>query len=86
MKFGLFYELQLPAPHHDDDVTRKFRDALEHVELAESLGFDCIWATEHHFLEDHALSSAPEVWLAAAAARTKRIRIGHGVACVPPGM
>jgi alkanesulfonate monooxygenase SsuD/methylene tetrahydromethanopterin reductase-like flavin-dependent oxidoreductase (luciferase family) len=85
MKFGLFYELQLPAPHHDDDVTRKFRDALEHVELADSLGFDCMWATEHHFLEDHALSSAPEVWLAAAAARTKRIRLGHGVACVPPG-
>lgn len=85
MKFGLFYELQLPTPHDDADVTRKFRDALEHVELADSLGFDCMWATEHHFLEDHALSSAPEVWLAAAAARTQRIRIGHGVACVPPG-
>lgn len=85
MKFGLFYELQLPTPHGDSDVTRKFRDGLEHVELADSLGFDCMWATEHHFLEDHALSSAPEVWLAAAAARTKRIRIGHGVACIPPG-
>jgi len=85
VKFGLFYELQLPAPHDDGDVTEKFRDALEHVELADALGFDCMWATEHHFLEDHALSSAPEVWLAAAAARTKRIRIGHGVACVPPG-
>jgi alkanesulfonate monooxygenase SsuD/methylene tetrahydromethanopterin reductase-like flavin-dependent oxidoreductase (luciferase family) len=85
MKFGLFYELQLPTPHEDADVTGKFRDALEHVELADALGFDCMWATEHHFLDDHALSSAPEVWLAAAAARTKQIRIGHGVACVPPG-
>jgi hypothetical protein len=28
MKFGLIYELQLPAPNHDDDVTQKFRDAL----------------------------------------------------------
>jgi hypothetical protein len=79
MKFGLFCELQLPAPHEDDDVTRKFRDALERVELADSPGFDCMWATEHHFLDDHALSSAPQVWLAAAAARTKRIRLGHGV-------
>ena len=44
-----------------------------------------MWAVEHHFLEDHALSSAPEVWLAAAAARTERIRIGHGIVCTPPG-
>jgi len=85
MKFGLFYELQLPTPHVDEDVTRKFRETLEHVELADRLGFDCMWATEHHFLEDHALSSAPEVWLAAAAARTSKIRLGHGIACIPPG-
>lgn len=85
MKFGLFYELQLPAPHDDDAVTRTFTETLEHVELADRLGFDCIWATEHHFLEDHALSSAPQVWLAAAAARTQRIRIGHGIVCIPPG-
>ena len=84
MKFGLFYELQLPFPHDDADVTRMFRETLDHVELAEQLGFHCIWGVEHHFLDDHALSSTPEVWLAAAAARTSRIRIGHGIACVPP--
>ena len=84
MKFGLFYELQLPFPHDDADVTRMFRETLDHVELAEQLGFHCIWGVEHHFLDDHALSSTPEVWLAATATRTSRIRIGHGIACVPP--
>jgi alkanesulfonate monooxygenase SsuD/methylene tetrahydromethanopterin reductase-like flavin-dependent oxidoreductase (luciferase family) len=85
VKFGLFYEIQLPFPHEDADVTRMFRETLEHIELADRLGFHCLWGVEHHFLEDHALSSAPEVWLAAAAARTSRIRIGHGIACAPPG-
>ena len=62
-----------------------FREALEHVELADRLGIQHMWAVEHHFLDDHALSSAPEVWLAAAAARTTNIRIGHGIVCMPPG-
>ena len=69
MKFGVFYEVQLPAPHRDGEETRMFREALEHVELADRLGIHYMWAVEHHFLEDHALSSAPEVWLGAAAAR-----------------
>ena len=85
MKFSAFYELQLPAPHAAQDETRIFREALEHVELADRLGFHGMWAVEHHFLEDHALSSAPEVWLGAAAARTSSIRIGHGIVCMPAG-
>jgi len=85
MRFGTFYEVQLPAPHGEGDETRMFREALEHVELADRLGIHNMWAVEHHFLEDHALSSAPEVWLAAAAARTTNIRIGHGIVCTPPG-
>lgn len=84
MKFGLFYELQLPTPWGEGDQARVFRETLEHVVLAEQLGFDCIWSVEHHFLEDHSLSSSPGTWLAAAAALTKRIRIGHGIACAPP--
>lgn len=84
MKFGLFYELQLPTPWEEGDANRLFRETLEHVQLAEKLGFDCIWAVEHHFMEDHSLSSAPGTWLAAAAALTSRIRIGHGIACAPP--
>ena len=85
MKFGLFYELQLPTPWEEDGIGRLFRETLEHIVLAEKLGFDCIWGVEHHFLEDHSLSSSPGTWLAAAAALTSRIRIGHGIACTPPG-
>lgn len=84
MKFGLFYEIQLPTPWEEGDETRMFRETLEHVVLAERLGFDAVWGVEHHFLDDHALSSAPGTWLAAAAALTRRIRIGHGICCTPP--
>src|SRR5580658_9266205 len=84
MKFGLFYELQLPTPWAEGDEERIFRETLDHVALAERLGFDYMWGVEHHFLEDHSLSSSPGTWLAAAAAITKRIRIGHGICCTPP--
>ncbi len=84
MKFGVFYELQLPTPWGEGDENRIFRETLEHVVLAERLGYDYIWGVEHHFLEDHSLSSSPATWLSAAAALTSRIRIGHGIACTPP--
>jgi alkanesulfonate monooxygenase SsuD/methylene tetrahydromethanopterin reductase-like flavin-dependent oxidoreductase (luciferase family) len=79
MKFGVFYELQLPKPWGDDDERRLVHDALAQVELADRLGLDYAWAVEHHFLEEYSHCSASEVFLAAAAARTKRIRLGHGI-------
>jgi len=85
MKFGLLYEHQLPRPWDPDAELRLFHEALEQVELADRLGLDAIWQVEHHFLEEYAHSSAPEVFLAAAAARTRSIRIGHGVVLAPPG-
>jgi len=39
---------------------------------------------EHHFLEEYSHSSAPEVFLSAAAALTKTIRVGHGIRQVIP--
>jgi alkanesulfonate monooxygenase SsuD/methylene tetrahydromethanopterin reductase-like flavin-dependent oxidoreductase (luciferase family) len=79
MKFGIFYELQLPRPWGPDDERRLVQDALAQVELADKLGVDYAWAVEHHFLEEYSHCSASEVFLAAAAARTKRIRLGHGI-------
>lgn len=79
MKFGIFYELQLPKPWGSDDERRLVQDALDQVELADRLGIDYAWAVEHHFLEEYSHCSASEVFLAAAAARTKRIRLGHGI-------
>ena len=84
MKFGMLYEHQLPRPWTDGAEHRLFQDALAQVELADRLGIDYIWEVEHHFLEEYAHSSAPEVFLAACAARTKNIRIGHGVVLAPP--
>jgi alkanesulfonate monooxygenase SsuD/methylene tetrahydromethanopterin reductase-like flavin-dependent oxidoreductase (luciferase family) len=42
-----------------------------------------VWEAEHHFLEEYSHSSAPEMFLAAASQRTKRIRLGHGIVQVP---
>ena len=84
MQFGVFYEHQLPKPWSDDDEFRLLRDALDQVELADRLGFDYAWEVEHHFLDEYSHSSAPEVFLAAAAARTSRIRLGHGIRQVIP--
>jgi alkanesulfonate monooxygenase SsuD/methylene tetrahydromethanopterin reductase-like flavin-dependent oxidoreductase (luciferase family) len=83
MKFDLLYELQVPKPHDERSEWRCYKEALEQIELADRLGFDTVWAVEHHFLSEFAHSSAPEVFLAAAAARTKKIRIGHGVVLLP---
>jgi alkanesulfonate monooxygenase SsuD/methylene tetrahydromethanopterin reductase-like flavin-dependent oxidoreductase (luciferase family) len=85
MKFGIFYEHQLPRPWHEGDELKLFQDALDQVELADRLGIDHAWEVEHHFLEEYSHSSAPEVFLAACSQRTKRIRLGHGIVLMPPG-
>jgi alkanesulfonate monooxygenase SsuD/methylene tetrahydromethanopterin reductase-like flavin-dependent oxidoreductase (luciferase family) len=85
VRFGLFYEHQLPRPWAQDDESRLLKDALEQIELADALGFDYVWEVEHHFLEEYSHSSAPEVFLAAASQRTRRIRLGHGIVQLPVG-
>ena len=84
MKFGIFYEHQLPRPWNEGRELRLFQDALDQVELADRLGIDFAWEVEHHFLEEYSHSSAPEVFLAAASQRSKRIRLGHGIVLCPP--
>jgi alkanesulfonate monooxygenase SsuD/methylene tetrahydromethanopterin reductase-like flavin-dependent oxidoreductase (luciferase family) len=89
MKFGLFYELQLPKPYDSetwdpDAEHRIYKEALEQIELADKLGFDYVFEVEHHHLEEYAHSSAPEIVLSAASQRTKNIRLGHGIVLTPP--
>ena len=84
MRFGIFYELSVPRPWDGETERQVYMNALEQVRLADELGFDSVWAVEHHFLEEYAHCSAPEVFLTACAAQTKQIRVGHGiVVCVP---
>src|SRR2546421_442675 len=85
MRFGLFYEHQEPRPWGDGSTEKVLADALEQIELADRAGFHAVWEVEHHFLEEYSHSSAPEVFLAAASQRTKRIRLGHGIVQIPPG-
>ena len=83
MKFGIFYEHQLPRPWSDGDEHRLLTEALAQIELADRLGIDYVWEVEHHFLEEYSHSSAPEVFLGAVSQRTKRIRLGHGIVQLP---
>jgi len=85
MRFGIFYEHQLPRPWDDGAEQRLIADALDQVELADKVGFDSVWEVEHHFLEEYSHSSASDVFLAAASQRTKNIRLGFGILPLPPG-
>src|SRR5437764_14639668 len=84
MGFGIFYEHQNPRPWEEGAQEKLLHDALDQIELADRVGFDYVWEVEHHFLEEYSHSSAPEVFLAAASQRTKRIRLGHGIVQRPP--
>src|SRR3954452_17304170 len=85
MRFGIFYEHQLPRPWRPDSERRLIADALEQVEVADRVGFDFVWEVEHHFLEEYSHSSASDVFLAAASQRATRIRLGFGILPLPPG-
>src|SRR5215831_16722645 len=59
-----------------------YRDHLEEAVLAEELGFENVWASEHHFSPD-AWNPSPITFLAAVAARTERVRVGTYVLLLP---
>lgn len=84
MRFGIFYELQLPKPWSQDDEQVLIAQALDQIELADRVGVDYAWAAEHHFLDEYSHCSASDLLLAAAAARTSRIRLGLGIRQVIP--
>ncbi len=84
VRFGIFFELSVPPPYDGAAERLVYDNALEQAVLADELGFDWVWAVEHHFLEGYSHCSAPELFLTAVAAKTERIRVGHGaVVCVP---
>ena len=79
MKFGTFFFFQAaPGYSHAEIIHRE----LEQVEWTEELGFDEVWFTEHHFI-DYGLSVDPSSLAAAAASRTRRVRIGLAAAILP---
>ena len=82
MKFSIFFEMQMSDPTPEREA-QTFRDCVEQAVLADELGYHCAWVVEHHGLYEYSHSSAPEVFLAYVAARTRRIRLGHGVTLLP---
>lgn len=70
-------------PDIDPPYDAYYRQILEQVELAEELGWECFMFNEHHFLGYGGLVANPAVLLAAAAARTSRIRLGPCIAILP---
>jgi len=84
MRFGVFYELQLPKPWDESAEHRIIQEAVEQVQLADRLGIDHAWAVEHHFLDEYSHCSASDVFLTALAAKTENIRVGFGIRHVIP--
>jgi len=79
MGFGAFL-----APHHPigENPTLQFRRDLKFVEHLDELGYDEFWCGEHHSSGWEMIAS-PEMFLAAAGERTKRIKLGTGVISLP---
>ena len=84
MRFGVFYELQLPKPWGEGAEHQLVQEAIEQVKLADDLGIHHAWAVEHHFLDEYSHCSASDVFLTALAAQTKQIRVGFGIRQVIP--
>jgi len=82
VKFSIFYEMQISEPTRATEA-QLFQDCVAQAVLADELGYHCVWEVEHHGLYEYSHSSAPEIFLAFVAGRTKRIRLGHGVTLLP---
>jgi alkanesulfonate monooxygenase SsuD/methylene tetrahydromethanopterin reductase-like flavin-dependent oxidoreductase (luciferase family) len=82
MKFSILLELQLAGPTPERE-RQLFHDCVAQVELADRLGYHAVWEVEHHGLYEYSHSSAPEIFLSYVAARTRNIRLGHGVTLTP---
>jgi limonene 1,2-monooxygenase len=79
LRFGAFI-----APFHpiDENPTLAIQRDLELVEWMDQLGYDEAWIGEHHSA-GYELIASPELFIAAAAERTKHIRLGTGVSSLP---
>jgi alkanesulfonate monooxygenase SsuD/methylene tetrahydromethanopterin reductase-like flavin-dependent oxidoreductase (luciferase family) len=93
MKLDVLYEVDVPrpwdgGPHpHGQRLAeqRAYREAVEQIRLADRLGFNTVWAVEHHFREGRSHMPSSEVFLGYLAGLTERIRLGFGVTLTPFG-
>src|SRR5438128_1465064 len=69
MKFGVFYEHQVPRPWDPDAEYRALQSALEQCALADRLGIDYAWEAEHPFLRGYSHPDTHDVFMAEVPAR-----------------
>jgi alkanesulfonate monooxygenase SsuD/methylene tetrahydromethanopterin reductase-like flavin-dependent oxidoreductase (luciferase family) len=92
LKLDILYEIDAPKPWGGEHPhgqrereQRAYYEAIEQIKLADSLGFNTIWAVEHHFREGRSHCPAPEVLLGALSQVTEKIKLGFGVTLTPFG-
>jgi len=62
MKFGVFYEHQLPRPWTTTSEYDLLQQSLAQFQFADQLGYDYAWVVEHHFLEEYSHSVTAHPW------------------------
>ncbi len=80
MRFGFFDQLPC-APGYSEH--QRYKDILAQIELGDEVGFDTVWLGELHFSRHFSILADPLMVLAAAAQRTRRIRLGTAVTLLP---
>lgn len=80
VNFGLWYDFRNPGKKISFE--KLYRDSLDQIAWAESIGFDSVWLTEHHFVDD-GYTPSPLVLAAAIGERTSRMRIATNLMLLP---
>lgn len=78
-RLGAMMRIPVVNEHGVRDPQGLFQQGLEVATALEELGFESLWVTQHHFGSVDSAMPSPLVFLAAAAARTTRIRLGTTV-------
>jgi alkanesulfonate monooxygenase SsuD/methylene tetrahydromethanopterin reductase-like flavin-dependent oxidoreductase (luciferase family) len=81
LRVGVLYGFRNP-PGAGVSFPEMYARVLQQIELVDQLGFDHVWITEHHFVDDGYMPS-PLVMSGAIAARTARVSIGQDVMLLP---
>ena len=82
VRFGLWYDFRNPPGPRAPSFEDLYASVLDQIVTAEGLGFDSVWLTEHHFVDD-GYTPSPLVLAAAIGARTRRMRIGTNLIILP---
>ena len=79
LRFGIFLAPFHPVHENPDAALARDMQLVEHLD---QLGYDEAWVGEHHSA-GYEIIASPEIFIAAAAERTRQIRLGTGVASLP---